>query len=356
MTKKKLLINTVLSAALLCTCVMLAQTPVQNIDKNAHANLAQAQNLVAQAYNYIETAQQINKWDMKGHAENAQQLLVQTNGELKLAAEAADAANPAKTKAIPSRLAQTPVQNIDKKAHANLAQAQSLIAQAYTYVETAQEVNKWDMKGHAENAQQLLDQANEELKLAAEAADAANAAKDTTGKLEVLPVGTELVVRTNETIDSKVAKENQMFSGQIEQDVLGSSREVIVPKSSPAELVIRTISTGGITGSPEMVLDVQAITVGGVRYVVSTANLQEKSDTGFGLNTRTAEMLGGGAALGTIIGAVAGGGKGAAIGALGGTAAGAGAEVLLKGKEVRVPAETILKFKLDQPVSLHAIP
>lgn len=174
------------------------------------------------------------------------------------------------------------------------------------------------------------------------------------GKSDVVPAGTELVVRTDEAIDSKVAKENQTFSGQIQQDVLGASGQVIVPKGSAAELVIRKTSAGGMTGSPEMVLDVEAITIAGSRYVVSTVDLEQKSGTGLGMNKRTAEMVGGGAALGTILGAVAGGGKGAAIGALAGTAGGAGVQVLLKGKEVRVPAETILKFKLDQPVSLQA--
>ncbi len=55
-----------------------------------------------------------------------------------------------------------------------------------------------------------------------------------------------------------------------------------------------------------------------------------------------------------FIGAVAGGGKGAAIGAIAGTAGSAGAQILLKGKEVRLPAETILKFKLDQLLSFQA--
>jgi len=64
--------------------------------------------------------------------------------------------------------------------------------------------------------------------------------------------------------------------------------------------------------------------------------------------------IGGGAALGTIIGAIAGGAKGAAIGVLVGAAGGAGVEVLNKGKDVRVPAETLLKFRLDKPVSLQA--
>jgi len=65
-------------------------------------------------------------------------------------------------------------------------------------------------------------------------------------------------------------------------------------------------------------------------------------------------MVGGGAVLGTLIGAIAGGGKGAAIGAAAGGVTGAGAQVLTRGKEVKVPAETILQFKLTQPLRLEA--
>ncbi|HEY7615381.1 MAG TPA: hypothetical protein VH744_01145, partial [Terriglobales bacterium] len=68
---------------------------------------------------------------------------------------------------------------------------------------------------------------------------------------------------------------------------------------------------------------------------------------------RTAEMVGGGAALGTLLGAVAGGGKGAVIGAIAGAAAGGTAQVLTKGKEIKVPAESTLQFRLDQPLSLQ---
>ena len=58
--------------------------------------------------------------------------------------------------------------------------------------------------------------------------------------------------------------------------------------------------------------------------------------------------------LGTLLGAIAGGGKGAVIGAVAGAAAGGTAQVLTKGKEVKVPAETVLNFQLDQPVTLSA--
>jgi outer membrane lipoprotein SlyB len=64
-------------------------------------------------------------------------------------------------------------------------------------------------------------------------------------------------------------------------------------------------------------------------------------------------MVGGGAVLGTLLGAIAGGGKGAAIGAVAGAAAGGTAQVLTRGKEVRVPAETELTFRLEQSVRLR---
>jgi hypothetical protein len=100
MTKKKLLINTILSAALFCSGVTLAQTPVQSIDKNTHHNLVEAQRLVVEANKSIVAAQEVNKkangGDMGGHAVKARQLLVQANEELKLAAEASDAENAAK--------------------------------------------------------------------------------------------------------------------------------------------------------------------------------------------------------------------------------------------------------------------
>ncbi len=72
-----------------------------------------------------------------------------------------------------------------------------------------------------------------------------------------------------------------------------------------------------------------------------------------GKNRRTATMVGGGAALGTLLGAIAGGGKGAIIGAASGAAVGGTAQVLTKGKEVKVRSETVLQFKLDRPLHLE---
>jgi len=168
------------------------------------------------------------------------------------------------------------------------------------------------------------------------------------------PAGTELVVRTVETIDSRTAGANQVFSGIVEQAVTDGSGLVIIPERSSAQLMIRQMSSGGATGSPEMMLDVQSITIAGRRYLISTEDMLLKSDTGVGKNRRTAEAVGGGAALGGIVGAIAGGGTGTAIGVLAGGAGGAGAQVLTRGRDVQVPAETLLTFRLDRSVSLQA--
>ena len=169
----------------------------------------------------------------------------------------------------------------------------------------------------------------------------------------VVPAGTELLVRTVESIDSRNAGLDQHFSALVEEEVVNGSGRVIVPEGSGAQLIIRHLSSGGQTGSPEMVLDVRSIVVDGRRYMVSTTDLTLDSDTGIGKNKRTAQATGGGAVLGTIIGAIAGGGKGAAIGALVGAGAGASAQVLTRGRDVRVPAETVLRFRLDRAVMLQ---
>ncbi len=170
----------------------------------------------------------------------------------------------------------------------------------------------------------------------------------------VLPDGTEIVVRTNEAIDSSTATPDKTFSANVEQDVTGSTGQVLIPKGSSADLVVRKVSAGGTTGSPQLALDLQALNIGGHRYVVSTSDLEQSNNQGIGKNRRTGEYVGGGAAVGTLLGAIAGGGKGAVIGAVAGAAAGGTAQVLTKGKEVKVPAETTLKFRLDRPLRLQS--
>jgi uncharacterized protein YcfJ len=113
------------------------------------------------------------------------------------------------------------------------------------------------------------------------------------------------------------------------------------------------VNEGGTLNGGNFVLDLDSIRVNGRRYVVNTTDLETKDREGIGKNKRTGEMVGGGAVLGTLLGAIAGGGKGAAIGAIAGAAAGGGVQVLTRGREIRVPAETVLNFRLEQPLHLR---
>jgi hypothetical protein len=170
-----------------------------------------------------------------------------------------------------------------------------------------------------------------------------------------IPSGTQISVRTNEAIDSKTVSIGQTFSAQLESEILDNNGSVRIPKGSDVELVIRNASGDPNKSSSDLVLDLAALTVNGTRYMVSTDDLVEQgSGQGVGANKRTAVMVGGGAAIGSVIGAIVGGGKGAAIGAAVGAGAGVGAEVLTKGKQVKVPSETILQFRLDQDLRLQA--
>lgn len=162
----------------------------------------------------------------------------------------------------------------------------------------------------------------------------------------VLAAGTEVVVVTNERINARNAVEGQTFSAQIQENIRDNDGSIAIPRGSDARLVVRQMENNG-----DLILDVDSITVEGRRYRVSTSD--QELDSQRGGNRRIGELAGGGAVLGAIIGAIAGGGKGAAIGAGAGAGAGAMTGIITRGKEVRVPAESIIRFRLDRPLRLR---
>jgi hypothetical protein len=171
---------------------------------------------------------------------------------------------------------------------------------------------------------------------------------------QLLP-GTQVSVRSEETIDSGTAAEGQTYAAEIVDDVLDADNNVVIPHGSNAQIVIRSASKGSrFRGASDLALDLRSISVGGQEYLISTTDLAQSGKDGFGANKRTAVYTGGGAALGAIIGAIAGHGKGAAIGAGAGAGGGALTKILTKGGSIRVPAESVLNFKLDKPVQIVA--
>ena len=162
-----------------------------------------------------------------------------------------------------------------------------------------------------------------------------------------IPVGTEIAVRTNNSIDVRNSSDGRIYSGVVDRDVRDANGTVAIPRGSNAELIVRNVA------SRNLALDLESVNVKGHRYVVSTNDVTRSgSKQGLGENKRTAKYVGGGAVLGSIIGAIAGGGKGAAIGAAVGAAGGAGTQVMTRGGSVRVPSESVLTFRLDQPLNV----
>jgi hypothetical protein len=170
-----------------------------------------------------------------------------------------------------------------------------------------------------------------------------------------VPVGTEVSVRTEETIDSSTAAEGQSYAGEVTTDVRDADNAVVIPRGSNAQIVIKSASKGGrFRGASDLVIDLQSVSISGQQYLLSTTDIADTGKDGIGGNKRTAKFVGGGAALGAIIGAIAGHGKGAAIGAGSGAGAGALTEVLTKGGAIQIPSETVMTFKLDQPLRVVA--
>jgi hypothetical protein len=165
-------------------------------------------------------------------------------------------------------------------------------------------------------------------------------------EVNTVPAGTEVTVRTNQYIDARNA-DGRIYTGTLDRDVLDRDGRVAIPRGSEVELIARRYNRD------EMALDLDSITAFGHRYTVAASDQSfsgGREKPGVGENERTAKYLGGGAIIGSIIGAIAGGGKGAAIGAAAGAATGAGAQMATRGREIRVPAESLLTFRLDRPI------
>jgi hypothetical protein len=126
--------------------------------------------------------------------------------------------------------------------------------------------------------------------------------------------------------------------------------QVAIPRGSDAVVkLVEDQQSGKIEGKTILTLVLQQVLANGRMVDLTSGDVSQSSGS---RGARSAKVIGGTAALGAIIGALAGGGRGAAIGAGSGAAVGTGAEVLTKGQTVKIPSETRLTFALQQPAQL----
>jgi hypothetical protein len=164
-----------------------------------------------------------------------------------------------------------------------------------------------------------------------------------------IPAGTQFVVRLIDGADSERDSLGKTYRASVEQPVVLNGQTVI-PRGADAVAVLNDAQQSGkIEGKAMLTLALRSVTVNGRTYDLATSNVTKASGS---RGTKSGEVIGGTAVLGTIIGAIAGGGKGAAIGGLSGAGAGTAVQVATSGQRVKVPSETVLTFTLQNPLDL----
>jgi hypothetical protein len=182
-------------------------------------------------------------------------------------------------------------------------------------------------------------------------APVAQAAPIPAGGTITIPAGQSILVRMIDGVDSSKNHVGDIFHASLETDLTVNNSLVARKGTDVYGRLAEAKEAGHISGSSELQLELTRMVIDGHDYplVSSDYTLQGK-----GRGSNTAKKVGGGAALGAIIGAVAGGGKGAAIGAGVGAGAGGAVQVLTRGQQVKVPSETLLEFRLQQPAMVAA--
>jgi len=161
-----------------------------------------------------------------------------------------------------------------------------------------------------------------------------------------IPAGQSLLVRMIDGVDSSKNHVGDIFHASLETDMTVNGVLVAHKGTDVYGRLANAKEAGHISGSSELQLELTRMVIDGHDYPVVSSDYTLQ---GKGRGKNTAEKVGGGAALGAIIGAIAGGGKGAAIGAGVGAGAGGAVQVLTRGQQVKVPSETLLEFRLQQP-------
>ncbi len=165
----------------------------------------------------------------------------------------------------------------------------------------------------------------------------------------IVPAGTVLTVRLGQAVGSKISSAGQTFTATLASPVSVDGRTAIRAGAAATGTVVDAKPLGRFKGGASLQLRLNSISIDGSDQSISTSSVV-RTETGKG--KRTAVLAGGGAALGALIGGLAGGGKGAGIGALAGGGAGAGGAAFTGNKDVVLPAESALSFKLEQPIQV----
>ncbi|HEY4046764.1 MAG TPA: hypothetical protein VGM27_07860 [Acidobacteriaceae bacterium] len=161
-----------------------------------------------------------------------------------------------------------------------------------------------------------------------------------------IPSGSPVVIRTAEALSASRNNVGDRFSGVLNRALVSASGETVAPSGTEISgQVVASKRKGRFKGAGD--LGIELTSIGGTP--VSTT---EYEAVGKGRGKRTAAFIGGGAGLGALIGGLAGGGKGALIGGLSGAGAGTVAGAYTGNRDVVIPSESVVTFRLTSPLVL----
>jgi hypothetical protein len=165
----------------------------------------------------------------------------------------------------------------------------------------------------------------------------------------VIPAGTSLTVTLDQAVSTKDNNSGDRFDASLAAPVTVEGQQVIPAGAKAVGTIVTAASAGHLKGGATLALTLDSLRINGQKYSIETSQFEE---AGKGRGKRTIIGGGGGAALGAIIGGIAGGGKGAGIGAVAGGGAGTAGAAYTGKRDITLPAETRLHFKLRRSLEI----
>jgi hypothetical protein len=163
--------------------------------------------------------------------------------------------------------------------------------------------------------------------------------------------GRTLVIRVDQRLSAKHSRPGEKFTGEFAEDLKDDSGNAIIPKGARVTgRVDAAKQRGHFKGAANLSLRLTSLTLNGKEYPLETRNLRERKK---GKGKRSAAMIGGGTGLGMLIGGVASGGTGLVIGGLAGAGAGTAGAGLTGNRDLVIPAESIVRFKLSDELVIQ---
>lgn len=169
-------------------------------------------------------------------------------------------------------------------------------------------------------------------------------------QLTVIPAGTRIRVRLNQTLSTRDNRTGDSFTGRVADPVRVDGQTVIPAGARARGVVTEAKARGRFKGQAVLAIRLDSVSADGHTYRIRTSHVERVEQ---GKGRRSAEITGGGAGFGAIVGGLAGGGKGALIGGLLGGGGGAAGSAFTGNKDLVLPAERILTFDLERSVTVN---